>query len=315
MKAVLTAPITQTYAQKKQDVRLYFPGQWAYTDSDGRIQRLDVSIRTRGIFRREYCTLPPLQLNFKKPQTKGTLFANQDKLKLVSSCRLGARDQKNLVLEYLAYRSFEIISEYSLKTRLLRLSYVDSDEKKKPWTHLAFVIEEEADMAKRLGLKVLRLPSVSANRLNRANTALVELFQLMIANNDYSVLAGPEGTNCCHNIEILELRNSERGIVPVPYDFDASGLVNTGYALPPKQLPIRNVRRRYFKGRCQPREIWADAFTHFQSKRAAILALYANSEYLDDKNKAKTRKFTEEFYEIMDSPQRIDREIIGRCRG
>ena len=43
IKAVLTAPIAQTYAQSQQDVRIYFPGQWSYINGDGETSRLDVS--------------------------------------------------------------------------------------------------------------------------------------------------------------------------------------------------------------------------------------------------------------------------------
>ena len=53
VKAVLTAPIAQAYGQRRQDVRLYIPGNFVYADADGTSHRLDVSIRTRGLFRRE----------------------------------------------------------------------------------------------------------------------------------------------------------------------------------------------------------------------------------------------------------------------
>ena len=43
LKAVLTAPIAQAYAQRHSDVRLYFPGQWAYIDENGETQRLQVA--------------------------------------------------------------------------------------------------------------------------------------------------------------------------------------------------------------------------------------------------------------------------------
>ena len=136
LKAVLTAPISQAYAQRQSDVRLYFPGQWSYTDAGGETQRLEVSIRIRGNFRRNYCELPPLRLNFKKSQVEGTLFDGQDKLKLVSPCRHGLESQQDLLLEYMAYRIFEILTDYSFGARLIRLSYVDSDEKLKSWTYL-----------------------------------------------------------------------------------------------------------------------------------------------------------------------------------
>ena len=134
--AVLTAPISQTYAQRESDVRLYFPGQWTYINGDGESHRLDVSIRIRGNFRRQYCELPPIRLNFRKSQVKGTLFKGQDKLKLVSPCQHGLESQQKLLLEYLAYRTYEILTDYSFGTRLIRLSYVDSDDKLKSWTDL-----------------------------------------------------------------------------------------------------------------------------------------------------------------------------------
>jgi hypothetical protein len=112
LKAVLTAPISQAYAQRDSEVRLYFPGQWTYLDSAGEPHRLDVSIRIRGNFRKEYCELPPLRLNFKKSQVKGTLFKGQDKLKLVAPCQHGLESQQKLLLEYLAYRTYEILTDY-----------------------------------------------------------------------------------------------------------------------------------------------------------------------------------------------------------
>ncbi len=220
IKAVLTAPIAQAYAQRDQDVRIYIPGQWSYTTDTGETHRLDVSIRTRGLFRREYCELPPLQLNFKKAQVKDTLFAGQNKLKVVAPCQNGAKSQQLVVLEYLAYRTFQILTEQSFGTRLVRLSYVDSDEKMPPWTDLVFVIEDDKDMAKRLGLTRLKIVANRFDQMDHSSTALAELFQLLIANNDFSVLSSEEGRECCHNSEILALDDNADVRIPVPYDFD-----------------------------------------------------------------------------------------------
>ena len=160
LKAALTAPIAQAYDQRNQEVRIYIPGQWTYIDNDGQPKRLEVSIRTRGNFLRQYCASPPLQLNFKKSQVKGTLFAGQDKLKLVAPCRRGEKFRQYVILEYLAYRTLEILTDYSFKTRLLRLTYVDSQEKLDPWTNIVFVIEDDSDVAKRLGLERLKIPEI-----------------------------------------------------------------------------------------------------------------------------------------------------------
>ena len=315
IKAVLTAPISQAYAQRGQDVRIYLPGQWTYTSAEGASQRLDVSIRTRGLFRRENCQLPPLQLNFKKGQVKKTLFAGQNKLKVVSPCRGGAKSQQHVVLEYLGYRTFEILTDKSFGTRLIRLSYVDSDDKMPPWTDLVFVIEDDNDMAKRLDLVRLKVVSNRFDQMDHSTTALTELFQLLIANNDYSVLKAADGRECCHNSEILALKDNADLRIPVPYDFDLSGLVDTEYAAPPSFLTTRFVTTRYYRGLCQPPGVLEDAIEHVQSKREEIIGLFTNSKELEPKTKKKTLKFIEDYFEILDDPGKVKKEIVGRCRG
>lgn len=315
LKAVLTAPIAQVYAQKRQDMRLYFPGQWTYMDTGGETRRLEVSIRTRGNFRREYCNLPPLQLNFKKSQVRETLFDGQNKLKMVAPCKHGDKYQQYIVLEYLAYQTFQIITDVGFRTRLIRLSYVDSDEKLKPWTDYTFLIEDESNMANRLGLQRLRVPAIEYHELDHAYIALVQMFQFLIGNNDYSVLRGEGDNYCCHNTEVLGLEETDGGLIPIPFDFDMSGMVNADYALPPRQIPIEDVRRRYFYGLCQPTDILDDAIRHMQSKRDAIVALYENTAELDANTREKSLEYVKSFYNILKDSKTVEKEIIARCRG
>jgi hypothetical protein len=320
LKAVLTAPIAQTYAQRHQEARIYFPGQWTYIDENGDTQRLEVSIRTRGHFRREICQLPPLQLNFKKSQVKGTHFAGQNKLKLVAPCKEGSRYQQYVILEYVAYRIYQILTDHSFSTRLVRLSYVDRDDKMDPWTDIAFVIEDDKDMAKRLDLDRLNLQSVLYSQLDHPRTAVAQMFQFMIANNDYSVIKPSGDDDCCHNVELIGIEDENNDVaegdaIPVPYDFDFSGLVNATYAAPPSQIPIRDVRNRYFYGLCQPRQILDGAIVHLQSKREEILELVRTVPELDDKLREKNIEYIEEFYEIIDDPIKTDEEIVAKCRG
>lgn len=315
LKAVLTAPIAQAYSQRYQDARIYYPGQWTYLDETGQTQRLEVSIRARGHFRREYCDRAPLLLNFKKSEVKGTLFAGQDKLKLVAPCKKQERYQQYVILEYLAYRTFEILTDHSFATRLVRLTYVDRDERLDSWTDIAFVIEDDADLAKRLGMTRPKVKTVMYDTLDHPRTALVQLFQFMIANNDYSVIKGSGDEDCCHNILALSHKDGRANRLPVPFDFDMSGLVNAAYASPPNQVPVRDVRSRYFYGLCQPRDILDGAIAHVQSKREDIVNLYSGMAELDEKLKARTIKYLEEFYEIIDDPERVDTAIVARCRG
>lgn len=315
LKAVLTAPIAQTYAQRDSNVRLYHPGQWTYIDENGETQRLDVSIRIRGNFRRQYCELPPLRLNFRKSQVKGTLFKGQDKLKLVAPCQHGLESQQKLLLEYLAYRTFEILTDHSFGTRLIRLSYVDSDEAMRSWTDLAFVIEDEADIASRLKLDSVNVKENRFDELDHATTALVELFQLLISNHDYSVLKGPEGEYCCHNSVMFTRADAADKRIPIPFDFDMSGLVNARYAAPPDHLPIRLVRTRFYRGLCQPPGVLDEAVAHVLSKKAEIIELFESSTELSRLSRNRTLGYVKKYFAILEDEAKLESQVRERCRG
>jgi hypothetical protein len=315
LKAVLTAPISQAYAQRDSEVRLYFPGQWTYLDGDGQPHRLDVSIRIRGNFRKEYCELPPLQLNFKKSQVKGTLFKGQDKLKLVAPCQHGLEAQQKLLLEYLAYRTYEILTDYSFGTRLMRLSYVDTDEKLQSWTDLAFVIEDEKDLGNRLGLDKARVAENRFDELDQEKTALAELFQLLISNHDYSVLQGPDDEYCCHNSIMYTREEAADKRIPVPYDFDMSGLVDANYAAPPAHLPIRLVRTRYYRGLCQPPEVMDAAVTQMLAKKDEIIDLYETHKELSRLSRNRNVAYVKKFFAILENEAEFKEHVLDRCRG
>ena len=315
LKAVLTAPISQVHALRYSDSRVYAPGQWSYLDENGETQRLEVSIRLRGNFRREYCELPPIRLNFKKSQVEGTLFEGQDKLKLVAPCQHGLESQQNLLLEYMAYRIFEILTDYSFGTRLIRLSYVDTDEKLKSWTDLAFVLETEGDIGKRLGLDRANVAENRFHELDQPATALAELFQLMISNHDYSVLQGPDGEYCCHNSVMYTREQAADKRIPIPYDFDMSGLVNAAYAAPPSHLPIRLVRTRFYRGLCQPPEIMDAAVAHMLEKKAEVLALFEDQPELTRQSRNRNLTYIKQFYAILEDEKLFQELILDRCRG
>jgi hypothetical protein len=314
VKAVLTAPIAQAFSQKNNGTRIYLPGQWSYVDEAGNNQKLDVSIRTRGHFRREHCDRAPLQLNFKKKQVAGTLFDGQNKLKLVAPCFRGSEYQRLIILEYLAYKSLEILTDYSFKTRLIRLGYVDSEEKLKPWTSLTFVIEDDSDMASRLELERARVTSVEFAELDREKAALAELFQLLIGNTDYSVLKGEEENKCCHNSEILV--DNESGLkIPVPYDFDMSGMVDAPYAGPAQHVPIESVTDRYYLGLCHPPGIVEAEIVKLQGKQDEIVELFEQFPALSTLNRNHALKYINEFYRILESEKQSRSKIYDQCRG
>lgn len=315
IQAVLSGPITTLYRQRKQDVRLYLDGAFSYKIGSEPAIRSGVKIRTRGNYRRLNCAHPPLLLNFKKTDNRDSLLVGQDKLKLVGPCKPNQAYQEYIGLEYLAYRIWQTVSPYHFKTRLLELSYIDTDKKRKPWTSTAFLIEDLSDVAKRVNRKRLRQVKVTRRQLDLAQTALLEVFQLFIGNSDYSTLAAPAGSDCCHNARLLVKKGEATGVIPVPYDFDVSGMVNAPYAKPAPQYPINSVRQRYFTGWCKEPARFQAAIDVFQQRKSEIYKLLNESQVINKKSKQKTILYADRFYDLINDPQRVAKEVIGRCRG
>ncbi len=57
-----------------------------------------------------------------------------------------------------------------------------------------------------------------------------------------------------------------KGLLPVPYDFDLSGVISTPYARPNTSLPIKNVRERYYKGCCRTLDSYEPLIDHFNER-------------------------------------------------
>ena len=133
--------------------------------------------------------------------------------------------------------------------------------------------------------------------------------------NDYSILKGPDGAFCCHNVEMFVDEEVVGKRVVIPFDFDMSGLVYADYAAPPAHLPIKSVRTRYYRGLCQPPEILDAAIAHIQSKREEITALFAETEELSRLSRNRTSVYMKSFFELLDDEKKLDKEVIGRCRG
>ena len=92
----------------------------------------------------------------------------------------------------------------------------------------------------------------------------MSLFQYMIGNTDYSILA-------LHNVLMIDDAKGVRRTVP--YDFDYSGLVNTHYAVPVKDLNLSSVRERRWRGPCKTEAEVEQALAPFLEKKAELLAL------------------------------------------
>jgi hypothetical protein len=280
--------------------------------------RLDVELAPRGKSRRlrEKCKFPPLWVNFDKAALEGTVLAGQNKLKLVTHCEsLTGKETAGadeLWLEYLAYRFMNLISDQSFRVRPLRITYVESgDDEENP--HPGFFIEHKKRLSDRLGMPVSDLHSISPSTLVPAPSQDVELYQLMIGNTDFSMIRGPQDDDsCCHNLILMEQGGQ---FLPIPYDFDISGLVDPRHAVPAEGLPIKRVTQRLYRGFCRDPQILEASIAKFLANEAAIMQLVAEQPGLDDRRRKKATDFVGGFFEILKDPKKRKREIEDDCRG
>lgn len=309
LAVTITAPFTTLLRERPKDE--YLPGVFQYTDSDGTAINLDLEIRTRGNFRHENCKYPPLSLNLKKSQTRGTLFDKQNKLKLVIPCEYSARYEQLVLREYLAYRLLNVVTNMSFRVRLLRISYVNTEVQKNAEVRYGFLIEHKSRFAKRFDLKNLKVKRTKVASIQSDQLNLTSVFAFLIGNTDFSPIAGPPDSVCCHNYVLYT--NDIDPVIAIPYDFDQSGFVDAPYATPDENFRIRTVRQRLYRGRCVNNEYVAVSLRRFRDRRDSIYALVGAQEGLQPGVRKDLVRYIDDFYKLIDTPKNVERRIINRC--
>lgn len=285
----------------------------------GEPQPWTIELSARGLSRRTrgYCTVPPLRLDLSAAATRGTVFQGQERLKLVVRCRPGSSYEQLVVLEYLAYRLYNEITPMSYRVRPARVTYRDTDGRRREETQFNYLIEHVDDVARRNRRVALEVQptEVDATHLDPQAAARFALFQFMISNLDWDMTSGVAGEECCHNTKLLASSATSRsGLIPAPYDFDSSGLVAAPYAAPPNSLPVDDVRTRLYRGLCRHNDQAPAAIETFRSRRTALNAVIAGETRLSEARRRTAQRFIDGFFEIIDNPDRVERQIIQNCR-
>ncbi len=292
----------------------YVAGVFSYEDENADRVELDVGIRARGRYRRrpDVCSFPPLRLNFKKSQVGDTLLAGQDKLKLVTHCNADSYIyQQTLLSEYLAYRIFNLLTNFSYRVRLLQIEYVNSGNGRS-FNEYGILIEHKNGLSQRIGLESLNIEKTPASNLDADHLNLSSIFHYMIGNTDFSPLSGSPGGECCHNHTLFGEMN-----VPtysIPYDFDMSGLVNAPHASPNPKLRLESVQERLYRGRCVNNDRIAGTLETFLGKREEIEALIRSQPGVSSRKRRELLGYINEFYRSVSNERRIDRNLIRRCK-
>jgi hypothetical protein len=314
LELTLEAPLRRVFRERSQDPEEY-PAVLSYDAGGGRVT-VDLEISTRGRFRlqRNICNFPPLWLDFPKDSVAGTLFAGQNRVKLVTHCQSGRQQYEQYVLqEYLIYRTFNLLTDLSFRVRLARITYVENEEERDPLTRFAFLIEHKDDLASRTGWQILEIPLVPPDAFDQDNLNTAAVFQFMIGNTDMAFFQADRGeSECCHNA--IALGTMAGPVFSVPYDFDMSGIINTRYAVVDPRFDQRSVTQRRFRGRCVSPDLMNRTLQRFRDKRDAIYALYREQPDLDEGVLERSLDYLDGFYEIINDEGKTERDILRDCR-
>lgn len=267
-----------------------------------------VRIKARGFFRRDNCALPPFWLNIRYSGIEADSLQGIRRMKMVIRCRNSATYNNYVLREYLVYKIYNLVTPYSFRVRLVKLKFVDTGKNNRATEDWAFMIEPADYMCKRLNCEFIKSDKLSIRTVNRKMMDRVALFQYMIGNGDFSVTGR-------HNLKILTLEDQGiSGFVPVPYDFDFTGLVNAHYAAPREALGINSVRERYFLGPCRHRNTQHETIRNFAIYREEIFEYINGFEYLDEREKMDMIGYLESYFSESEDERFIEREIAPTCR-
>lgn len=310
-----TAPVEITFATnlkallKDRDSTKFVAHEAAlsYKEADGTVATIPTTLHTRGHFRRQArnCDFPPLLVEFKKKDANKTLLQGNKQLKITTNCKPKSDEYEQYVLqEYAVYRLYERISPVHFRTRLARITYVDSAAAMPSVTSWAFLIEDDKEVAKKFTLAAEKAHGALFDDLERKQLAITALFEYMVGNTDWSISG-------LHNISLL--RDSTGTINTVAYDFDWSGAVNPKYAFPDARLGIQRVTDRLYRGPCLPPAQWQPIFDRFNSAKPAVDSIYKSVPSLDQKRAKEVIAFYEDFYKTISDPRAAKRAVVDVC--
>jgi hypothetical protein len=274
---------------------------------------LELTVEKRGVSRQEICAMPPIRLRFDEDRVEGTIFEGNRSIKVVTHCDRGRQWEQYVVLEMLAYRFYSALTELSFRVRPATIVYEDSERDRSDGPRIAFLIEDDRLLGNRHGLDKVDIDEVQPADLPAFETSVFMLFQYMIGNVDFSPLSAVDG-ECCHNAKLIGNEETLDPLYAAPYDFDSSGWVDADYAAPPANLRLRNARDRLFRGFCRHNDGLAAARELFLARRGDLYRIVENEVRLTSRNRRKSLRYLDEFFETLGDDERYRRLIIEACR-
>ncbi|MCB0543960.1 MAG: CotH kinase family protein [Saprospiraceae bacterium] len=285
VELTLETDLTTFIGQKKTNN--YMPG--VIRTKDG--QEYQIEVRPRGRYRRKVSQIPPMKIRFTEDDLRAEGLDTLNEIKVALPCFDSDLGNELIVREYLTYKLFETISDAHFKARLVKLSIHDTyDPKSTPKKMYAIFIEDEEEVAARLGLKPESEFGIPLKDMDTEQAAMVIMFQYLIGNTDWEFAMH-------RNVELFH--NSKDGkIIALPYDFDFSGLVSAPYAVPSSDSGLKSTRDRFLMSGEMDESALKAAINLMKEKEEALYEV-CRSEYLSKSASNDMRRFLGSFFKKM----------------
>lgn len=280
----------------------YQPGKVNLKKSDQKELNQNIQVRTRGRFRCITCKNPPLKLKFKKKAIKEVGFSKSNEWKVVMPCGEDVAFNQYLFKEYLVYKIYNQLSDYSLRVKLVKIRFQQTNKKRPGTSYFAFLIEDQEELCSRQNLNAVEDSlSTGPYELDKMAYTRFQLFQFMIGNTDWIPVTQ-------HNLIALETKDKK--VIPIPYDFDFAGLVNTHYAIPNPKTPLKNNQERFFMGNEKTKEELEILFEEFKNQKEAIYQLVMDFKWLAKDQRKKIIKYLDGFFEIIEDEAQVQQYFL-----
>jgi len=289
-----------------------FPATLVFTNSPEDTIYLEVAARGKTRLSAGICDFPGLMLFF-SDESAGTAFDGQSPVPVVTHCKDRDSYEQLALLEFLAYRIYNVVTDLSLRVRLARFEYYDSERGRLVADRNGFFLENYDVFADRKELMRFKVQAVPPDEYQVEQRTLFEVFQYFIGNTDWSYVYAPlDDSLCCHNVVPLETLGGQ--LYPIPFDFDQAGLIDAPYSTVDPSVPIRNVRERIFRGICGAPHELNGSLGAFEVHEREIRALIEGASFLSGRNRTRALDYADEFFRIIADNRSVTREFLSKCR-
>ena len=295
--------------RKSRTKDYYLPAEMTCYLNDSLQVSHPVRLKARGIYRKKNCSMPPMWLNIRDSGIESEELSGIRRIKLVHICRSGGHYSDYLLREYLVYKIYNLVTPYSFRVRLIDLKMVDTGKDNRETQAWAFMIEPDEIMAQRLQAREIVNDELAMRTVNQEAMDLLAMFQYMIGNPDYSVTGR-------HNLKIMDTGTTgdARDYIPVPYDFDFTGIVNAVYATPNEKHEIGSVKERIFVGPCRDQVSYEKAIAALDAVRDEFESQIWFLDYLSEDERFDMIGYIESFFATAENERFINREISSSCK-